>query len=73
LHHVIARGIEKRQIVDDEEDRARFIDRLAEIVGASRTRVYAWVIMPNHFIPLSYLPVFVYLDGGLNLQDIFTF
>ena len=48
LHHVIVRGIEKRQIVDDEEDRTRFIDRLAEIVQASGTRVYAWALMTNH-------------------------
>jgi putative transposase len=47
-HHVIVRGIEKRQIVDDEEDRTGFIDRLAEIVQASGTKVYAWAVMTNH-------------------------
>ena len=27
LHHVIIRGIEKRQIVDDEKDRVNFVKR----------------------------------------------
>jgi putative transposase len=48
LHHVIVRGIEKRRIVDDDEDRVRFVGRLAEIVQASGTRVYAWALMTNH-------------------------
>ena len=28
LHHVIVRGIEKRQIVDDDKDHADFVNRL---------------------------------------------
>lgn len=27
LHHVIIRGIEKRRIVDDEQDRREFVSR----------------------------------------------
>lgn len=29
LHHVMVRGIEQRQITDDEKDRADFVRRLA--------------------------------------------
>ena len=28
LHHVIIRGIERRRIVDEDQDRERFLDRL---------------------------------------------
>ena len=31
LHHVIIRGIERRQIVDDDNDRENFVSRLGEI------------------------------------------
>ena len=33
LHHVIIRGIEKRRIVDDDEDRKRFISRLGDLAA----------------------------------------
>jgi putative transposase len=48
LHHVIARGIEKQRIFDDEEDWVRFVERLAENVQTSDKRVCAWVLMTNH-------------------------
>ena len=31
LHHVIVRGIEKRRIVDDDQDRKNFISRLGKL------------------------------------------
>jgi hypothetical protein len=33
LHHVMARGIEQRQIVDDEADRADFVRRLGALAA----------------------------------------
>lgn len=48
LHHVIVRGIERRRIVDDDEDRRRFVGRLGGLVRETGTRVYAWSLMPNH-------------------------
>lgn len=48
LHHVIIRGIEKRQIVDDPEDRGRFVSRLGELVLATGTVIYAWALLTNH-------------------------
>ena len=35
LHHVIARGIERRRIVDDDQDRERFLDRLGNLASDS--------------------------------------
>lgn len=48
LHHVIVRGINKRRIVDDEEDRKDFVRRLARLAEETQTAVYAWALMGNH-------------------------
>lgn len=48
LHHVIVRGIERSPIFKDNKDRQRFVDRLADLVGATGTKVYAWALIPNH-------------------------
>jgi len=48
LHHVIIRGIEKRQIVDDEKDRLNFIKRLGDLAEETETPVYAWSLLTNH-------------------------
>jgi REP element-mobilizing transposase RayT len=48
LHHVIVRGIEKRRIVDDDNDRESFIQRLGELSQRSETAVHAWSLMTNH-------------------------
>ena len=48
LHHVIVRGIEKRRIVDDDQDRETFTQRLGDLAQRSETGVYAWSLMNNH-------------------------
>jgi hypothetical protein len=42
LHHVMIRGIEKRRIVDDDEDRKRFITRMGDLAMDTETKIYAW-------------------------------
>jgi REP element-mobilizing transposase RayT len=49
LHHVIARGINRRRVFDDDGDRERFVARLGELLLDSGTGCYAWALMPNHF------------------------
>jgi REP element-mobilizing transposase RayT len=49
LHHIIARGIERRKIFRDDADRGDFLDRLGGILRDSQTRCFAWALMPNHF------------------------
>ena len=49
MHHVIGRGIEKREIFYHDTDRNDFIKRLSSIAQAGGMDVYAWVLMPNHF------------------------
>jgi putative transposase len=48
LHHVIIRGIEKGSIFTDGKDRADFVARVAKSVEKTKTKVYAWALMPNH-------------------------
>ncbi len=44
LHDVIIRGIERRRIVDDDQDRQVFVDRLGQLSIDLKTPVYAWDI-----------------------------
>jgi putative transposase len=48
LHHVMIRGIERRRIVDDDQDRTMFVERLGELSQKVQTAVYAWALMTNH-------------------------
>lgn len=48
LHHVIIRGIERCDIFRDEEDRRRFLSRLALLLRETSTHCYAWALMRNH-------------------------
>lgn len=48
LHHVIIRGIEKRRIVDDREDRDFFVTRMGELALETGTNIYAWALLTNH-------------------------
>lgn len=48
LHHVILRGIEKRQIFDDDLDRESFITRMAQLAIETKTKIYAWSLLTNH-------------------------
>jgi hypothetical protein len=48
LHHVIVRGIEKRRIVDDDQDRGMFVGRLGDLSKKLHTAVYTWALMTHH-------------------------
>ena len=45
LHHVMIRGIERRRIVDDEQDRNKFVRRLGSLAEETRTPIYAWALI----------------------------
>ena len=49
LHHVMARGIERREIFRSDADREELLSRLGAICEDTGTVVYAWCLMPNHF------------------------
>ena len=48
LHHIMVRGIDKSQIFRDDEDKARFLERLGQNVEEGKSAVYAWALMDNH-------------------------
>jgi hypothetical protein len=48
LHHVIIRGIERKEIVKDDYDRQNFVYRKGTIALETRTLIYAWTLMTNH-------------------------
>ncbi|MGE5840938.1 MAG: transposase [Deltaproteobacteria bacterium] len=48
LHHVIIRGMERRNIFRRDSDREDFLRRVEEILQATRTTCYAWALLPNH-------------------------
>ena len=49
VHHIIARGIEGRDIFRAESDYRDFIERLGRIVAETQSSCFAWALMPNHF------------------------
>lgn len=49
LQHIIARGIEQKEIFKDDRDRNNFLDRLGDILTDTKTICYAWALIPNHF------------------------
>jgi putative transposase len=48
LHHIIVRGIERRRIFADAQDRDNFIERLGDIVTETKTFCFGWALIPNH-------------------------
>lgn len=49
LQHVIVRGIERRDIFLDDEDRSRFLERFSTLLVKTDIRCFAWALMSNHF------------------------
>jgi putative transposase len=50
LHHIMLRGIEKKQIFDDDLDREGFVNRMGKLALETRTKIYAWSFMINHVL-----------------------
>ena len=48
LHHIIVRGIERRQIFSDDLDRDNFIERLGDLVTETKTLCLGWALIANH-------------------------
>jgi hypothetical protein len=41
LHHIMARGINKSSIFEDDQDRTEFLERLGENIAEAKCSVYA--------------------------------
>jgi len=48
VHHLIVRGIERKRIFRDDQDRNGFLDRLGLLLLESKTSCFAWALLPNH-------------------------
>lgn len=48
LHHVIIRGIERRDIFRSNKDRDDLLERLADLIPSTKTSCYAWALLSNH-------------------------
>jgi REP element-mobilizing transposase RayT len=48
VHHIIVRGIERRDIFRDDQDRETFLGRLEKLLPATQATCYAWAFLPNH-------------------------
>jgi len=48
IYHVTVRGNNRRDIFDDDRDRQRFLERLADGAQEYDVRVYAFCLMTNH-------------------------
>jgi len=48
LHHVMIRGIERRNIFRNNKDRDDFIERLENLCPKTQTTCYAWSFLSNH-------------------------
>ena len=49
LQHVIARGINRQRIFQDDGDKNSFLDRLSGLLKDCGIQCYAWAILDNHF------------------------
>jgi hypothetical protein len=43
LHHVIVRGIEKRRIVNDDQDRENFVTRMGELCLETKKELVRYI------------------------------
>jgi len=42
------RGIKRRCLFSDDQDRDNFVERLGDIVTETQTCCFAWALIPNH-------------------------
>ncbi len=47
-HHIMIRGIERRNIFSDDNDRDDFLTRLSVLLPVTGNKCYAWTFMDNH-------------------------
>jgi len=49
LHHIMVRGIDRKEIFTDQNDHSAFMNRLSDLLIETKTSCYAWALIPNHF------------------------
>lgn len=72
IWHVTSRGDARQPIFEDDEDRRSFLDILAHVGTMFRWRLYAYVLMGNHFHLLLETPEPNLSRGIRQLNGIYT-
>lgn len=72
VYHIMARGNRGGPIYNDEQDRLRFLETLAEACDKTGWRVYAYVFMANHYHLLARTPEGNLVEGMKWLQGAYT-
>jgi REP-associated tyrosine transposase len=67
--HITNRGVEKRDIFLDDEDRRAFLNLIADAVPEFVWRVHAYVLMNNHFHLLIETPEPTLSDGMKAIEE----
>jgi putative transposase len=49
IYHITARGNERTDIFSEDRDNERFLEKLGELVESHHVRLYAYVLMTNHY------------------------
>lgn len=49
IYHITARGNERSDIFRDDGDKKKFLEKVEELVEVHHVRVYAYVVMSNHY------------------------
>jgi putative transposase len=66
IHHVTARGNERRRIFRSDADRRKFLELLAEAVSRFAWSLTGWVLMSNHFHLVFETPEHLTLSEGMQ-------
>jgi REP element-mobilizing transposase RayT len=72
LYHITSRGNERRAIYRDDEDRARFLDVLADCVPKFRWYCHAYCLMGNHYHLLIETADATLSQGMRQLNGVYT-
>jgi REP element-mobilizing transposase RayT len=72
VYHVLARGNHGQPMFKDDQDRQRFLETVAEACQKTGWRVYAYVLMSNHYHLLLQTPEPNLVEGMKWLQSTYT-
>lgn len=72
LYHVMCRGDRRENIFEDDSDRARFLETLAQVCQRTGWRIHAYVLMSNHYHWLLETPQANLVAGMRWFQSCFT-
>ncbi len=72
VYHVLAKGNRREQIFLDRRDREIFLRTLGQACERTGFRVYAWVLMSNHYHAVIRTPNANLVEGMRWLQNTYT-